>query len=414
MESTVHRSAPATVEPDRADALLADLARTTDQVFSLEELRSALLSGRRLTIKYGVDVTAPFLHLGHAVNLRMMRRCQEDGHKVIFLIGDFTTRIGDPTGRSKTRPVLAEEQIQANAREFLRQAGHALITDDPARFECRRNGEWYDAMPAGTLLGLCSRVTQARLMGRDMFRKRQAEGQDIFMHEMLYPVLQGWDSVMLDSDLTIVGSDQLFNEMMGRFFQERAVQRPQVVMTSRITAGLDGVNKQSKSLDNYIAMEDAPRLMFGKAMSLPDSLLWDWLEVYSDLPLPEIAARRAAVEAGANPRGAKLDLAESLVRIWHSVAAGRSEREWFDATFGRRDFPTDAPVVELGGSACRVLDALARACPELSRGELRRLLAQGAVSLGGAALGDPAAPLPPLPPEGGELRVGKLRFYRLR
>ena len=202
------------------------LARTTDQIVSLDELRSRLAGGRSLRIKYGVDVTAPFLHIGHAVNLWMMRHLQDGGHKVIFLIGDFTTRIGDPTGRNQSRRVIAQDQIEANARAFIEQVGMVLRTD-PEVFEVRRNSEWYEPMPLGRFFDLLSMLTYQRLIQRDMFQKRIAAGREIFLHEMLYPVLQGYDSVMLQADLTIVGTDQLFNEMMGRFYQERTSQPPQ-------------------------------------------------------------------------------------------------------------------------------------------------------------------------------------------
>jgi len=264
---------------------LSQLARTTDQVFSLDELRGRLATGRPLRIKYGVDVTAPFLHIGHAVNLWMMRLFQEHGHKVVFLIGDFTTQIGDPTGKDKRRIVPSEADIQRNAEEFLRQVGQVLLTDDDV-FEVRRNSEWWGRMGVGEFLTLVAQITHARLVERDMFQKRIAEHVEIHMHEMLYPILQGYDSVMLESDLTIVGSDQLFNEMMGRLYQERAGQAPQVVLTTQITPGTDGKEKQSKSLGNYIALADTPRDKFGKAMSIPDELVGPYVTVYTDLPPP--------------------------------------------------------------------------------------------------------------------------------
>src|SRR4051812_21174701 len=256
--------------------LLADLARTTDQIFSADELAGLLSSGRPLRIKYGVDCTAPFLHIGHAVNLWMMRRLQEEGHKVVFLLGDVTSAVGDPTGRSTTRPVLSAAEIDANARAFVEQVGLVLHTD-PAVFEIRRNSEWYSTMDTAGLLGLLAQVTHAQLMARDMFRRRLADGADIAMHELCYPVLQGYDSLALDADLTIVGSDQLFNEMLGRHYQQRAGRRPQVVITTKITAGIDGRAKQSKSLGNFIALTDSPREQFGKAMSLPDALVADYM-----------------------------------------------------------------------------------------------------------------------------------------
>jgi tyrosyl-tRNA synthetase len=397
-------------------------ARTTEEVVSLAEFKALLGSGRRLKIKFGADVTAGFLHLGHAVNLWMMREMQERGHLVQFLIGDFTTRIGDPTGRSGARVPPSRESIERDAEAFIRQVGRVLITDDPEVFEVRRNSEWWDKKNAGDLLSMAGSVTSTKLLSRDMFRARVEAGGEVRADEMLYPLLQGWDSVELGSDLTIVGSDQLFNESMGRLFQERAGQRPQVIITTRITAGLDGVKKQSKTLGNFVAIDDGPREMFGKVMSLPDRLVRSWLEVYTHLPLRRIEelcgpAPLAGSESGdppADPRGAKAALAFAIVERWHGWEAARAEADWFDSTFSRRDFPEDAPVVALGSGPKTPLELLARAAPELSGSELRRLLAQGGVELDGEALAASSAPIALSPGEEGLLRIGKRRFFKLR
>ena len=235
------------------ELLLSDIARTTEEIFSLDQLRERLNSKKKLTIKFGADVTASFLHLGHAVNLWMMRRFQEDGHKVIFLIGDFTTRIGDPTGKADTRPQIQRENIERDGQAFIEQIKNILITDDPEVFEVRKNSEWFDKMSVDKFLSLISLTTHSRLISRDMFQKRIQENKEIYTHELIYPILQGYDSFELDSDLTIVGSDQLFNEMMGKFYQEKFGQRPQTIITSKITPGLSGGPKQSKSLNNYVA-----------------------------------------------------------------------------------------------------------------------------------------------------------------
>jgi tyrosyl-tRNA synthetase len=291
----------------------------------------------------------------------MMRAFQERGHQVQFLIGDFTTRIGDPTGRSRTRTVPSPDEIERNAEDFVRQAGQVLITDDPRLFQVRRNSEWYDRMPAAELLGLLSQVTLGRLSSRDMFRERVAREEQIWAHGLVYPVLQGWDSVMLESDLTIVGSDQLINEMMGRFFQEKRRQRPQVIITSRITPGLDGVQKQSKSLDNYVALDDPPREKSGKVMSLPDALVPEWMEVYTGLPLQEIGQLKSDLAVGrAHPREAKLELAEAIVSLHHGPSAAKAERGWFAQTFSQGSLPADAPLVALDGPLTAI-DLVARA-----------------------------------------------------
>jgi len=388
--------------------LLADLARTTDQMFSAGELTELLSSGRPLRIKYGVDCTAPFLHLGHAVNLWMMRRLQEEGHKVVFLLGDVTTAVGDPTGRSATRPVLPAEQIEVNARAFVEQVGIVLSTD-PAVFEIRRNSEWYSTMDTTEVLRLLAQVTHAQLMARDMFRRRVAEGTDIAMHELCYPVLQGYDSLALDSDLTIVGSDQLFNEMLGRHYQQRAGRRAQVVITSKITPGIDGRAKQSKSLGNFIALTDTPRDKFGKAMSLPDALVAEYMLVYTLLPPDRIAA--AVHASGVAARDAKLQLAHEVVRRYHGDDAADAEREWFLETFARRSAPSDAPVMTVP-AVISAGDLVRRVRPDLSGNRARRLIAEGGVRLNGRTLDDAQQEV--TVEDGAVLQAGRRSWIRLQ
>jgi tyrosyl-tRNA synthetase len=360
-------------------------------------------------------VTASFLHIGHAVNLWMMREMQERGHLVQFLIGDFTTRVGDPTGRSGARVPPSREAIERDAAAFVRQVGKVLITDDPEIFEVRRNSEWWDDTALGDFIGLAGGVTAGKLLSRDMFRARAESGGEVRVDEMLYPILQGWDSVQLRSDLTIVGSDQLFNESMGRTFQEQSGQRPQVVITTRITPGLDGVRKQSKTLGNFIAIDDDPRVMFGKAMSLPDALIRDWLEVYTTVPPSRIASLCGADPKGdsPDPRAAKIELARAIVERWHGGSAALAEVEWFERTFSRGEFPADAPTACLPAGTYRALDLISRIAPELTRSELRRLAAGGAIEINGERLGRIDAPLQV--PTAGELRLrlGRRRFFRV-
>lgn len=388
------------------------LARTTDQIFSMEELREQLARGRPLRIKYGVDVTAPFLHIGHAVNLWMMRHFQEHGHVVVFLVGDFTTRIGDPTGKSKTRQVPSREEIDRNAEEFIRQVGQVLLTD-PAVFEVRRNSEWFDQMSVDEFMGLLSMVTHSRLIQRDMFQRRIEANHEIYMHELLYPILQGYDSYMLKSDLTIVGTDQLFNELMGRLYQEKFAQAPQVVMTSKITPGTDGKEKQSKTLGNYIALLDTPRDKFGKIMSIPDELLVQYLSVYTELPMAEVKAIEAGLADGSgHPMTAKKRLARALVARYHGEAAGEEEQRWFETTFSERKTPDDVPELRVAAGTT-LIDLLAGAVPEESKAALRRLLAQGGVRLGEAKLDAERAAEPFQFVEGDTLKVGKRRWFKL-
>lgn len=370
------------------NAVIDRLRRTTDLIVGEDDLRERLDSGRPLRIKYGVDCTAPDLHLGHAVNLWMMRQLQDLGHRVVFLLGDLTTRVGDPTGRSETRPVLTPAQIDANAASFLSQVSLVLRTD-PAVFEVRRNSEWYDAMPVAELLGLFAQVTHAQLMARDMFRDRVAAGREIAVHELVYPVLQGYDSFAMQSDLTIVGSDQLFNEQLGRHFQQRLGAPPQVVITTTITPGIDGRAKQSKSLNNYIGLTDSPRDKFGKLMSIPDELVEAYARVYTELPLETVAALADA--SGPAARDAKLRLAAAVVTRYHGAGVAKAELDAFRRTFSDRSEPADMPEISVALDRPTVLDLLRAAHPNASNSELRRLLRQGAVSVDGARLDDPAA-----------------------
>ncbi len=387
-------------------AILNRFARTTDEVYTLDELKERLEGGRPLRIKYGVDVTAPFLHIGHAVNLWMMRDLQEHGHVVEFLIGDFTTRIGDPTGRSKVRPPIDSAEIGQNAAAFIRQVSAVLLTD-PAVFEIRRNSEWWAHMGTEEFLRLLATVTHSKLIARDMFQRRVSAGEEIYLHELLYPVLQGYDSVMLQSDLTIVGTDQLFNELMGRFYQEKFGQPPQVVLTTRITPGTDGVEKQSKSLGNYIALADSPRDKFGKVMSIPDRLILPYFEVYTAVPLEELEPLRKSSD---DPMSWKLRLASEIVARYHGQDAAAREREWFVNTFSRKQAPPDAPVVRLTGPTT-LLELLREQLPDRSVSEIRRLIEQGAVEVNGAKRTKPNEVIS----VSGEaiVKVGKLKWFRV-
>lgn len=395
-----------------SDSLLDAVMRTADSIVGEERLRELLRDGRQLRIKYGVDCTAPHLHLGHGVNLWMMRRFQDAGHKVVFLLGDLTTRIGDPSGRDEARPALAPEVIDANAAAFLEQASLVLDTREEV-FEVRRNSEWYNQMPVSRLLELFALTTQAQLMARDMFQQRQASGREIALHELVYPVLQGFDSVAIESDLTIVGSDQLFNELMGRQYQQRLGQQPQTVITSVITPGLDGGAKQSKSLGNYIALTDTPRDKFGKVMTLIDPLVETWATVYTDEPQEVVAQLADASKlGGAAARDAKLDLAEAIVARHHGADEARRCRDDFQATFSRGELPGEIDVLEVDNKHIPLLDAVCAARPELSRSAARRLLEQGGARIDDGVVSDPDAVVDattsPL------LRTGRRHWVRIR
>lgn len=390
--------------------ILRPLHRNIDTIIGEEQLLDQLSSGKSLRIKYGVDCTAPDLHLGHAVNLWMMRHLQEHGHRVVFLLGDTTTQIGDPTGKSDTRPVLSRDAIDRNAQAFIDQVGLVLRTE-PEVFEVRRNSEWFDVMPVTELLSLFSMTTAAQLLSRDMFRERITAGREIALHELTYPVLQGYDSFAMQSDLTIVGSDQLFNEMMGRHFQQRLGASPQTLITTRITPGLDGGPKQSKSMGNYVALLDGPTEKFGKLMSLPDTLVEEWASAYTDLAEEEIGRLAAGVMMrGTRARDAKLQLAEAIVRRYHGSETALRSRQAFISTFSEGNEPDQMPVITAQTSSVLPLDLLRLARPDLSNNALRRLLVQRAVRVNGIVLvEDSRIAL------GGEavLRVGPRAWWRV-
>jgi tyrosyl-tRNA synthetase len=388
------------------------LQRTAADVITAADLRARMAGGRQLRIKYGVDVTAPFLHIGHGVNLWAMRELQQAGHKVMLLIGDFTTRIGDPTGRSAARPVIPAGQIERDAEAFVEQAGRILLTD-PAVFEVRRNSEWWSPMRLESFVSLLAEVTHARLIQRDMFAARIAGGAEIRMHELLYPVLQGYDSCALESDLTVVGTDQHFNELMGRFLAERLGQPPQVVVTTQMTPGTDGRGKQSKSLGNYIAISDSPRDMFGKSMKLPDHLITIYLRHYTMVPLAEIDALEGALTAGeVNPMTAKRLLGRELVARYYTADAAAREDDWFGRVFSAHSVPDEMPSIRVDDPNATLLDLLGHCQPGQSRTQLRRLITDGSVRLDGRQkLTDPDQRHPVS--SGDAIRVGKRRWFRI-
>lgn len=396
---------------DKTDEIIASFARTTEEIFSLDELKKLFFSGRQLRMKFGVDVTAPDLHIGHAVNLWMYRKLQELGHKIVFLIGDFTTQIGDPTGKNKMRPIIPPDEIEKNAEAFIKQT-KIVLHNNPDLTEIRRNSEWYDKLSAKELLSLMSMVTHDRLMAREMFRKRMQEGKEIYEHELVYPILQGYDSVMLQADLTIIGSDQLYNEMMGRFFQEKFGQIPQIIITTKITPGIDGKEKQSKSLGNYIGLAHSPREKFGRIMSMPDNLIIQYFKVYTEVPLEEIA--RMEKDLSSNPMKFKIWLAKEIVQRYHGEKVAEEELQWFKKTFSEQQIPEDAPMISLGFDSANILKIL-RKCfslKEKSNSEIRRLIKQGAVKVNNRIV-ENYEEIILLPSSGANLKVGKRNWFKI-
>jgi len=391
--------------------LLESFSRTTDDFFSLKEFEVLLDSNKKIKIKYGVDVTSPFLHIGHAVNLWMMRELQDLGHKVIFLIGDFTTQIGDPTGRSNTRPIIPQEEIDKNAEEFIRQAKMVLRFDDPNLLEIRRNSEWFSKYKLSDFLKLLSLVTHARLISRDMFQKRISNQEDIYLHEMIYPILQGYDSYVLESDLTIIGSDQLFNEMLGRFYQQKFGQTPQVIITTKITQGIDGKAKQSKSLDNYIGLGHSSRDKFGRCMKIPDNLIVDYLSIYTKVSSDDISIINKNVSS--DPMKYKKFLAGEIIKRYHSEATALSELEWFENTFSKKITPEDIPVLELDEFSWVAMDLLKKYFnSSKSSSEVRRLFQQGAVSVNSKKI--PSFDTPVKLDSGDIVKVGKRTWFKIK
>lgn len=385
--------------------------RAVEEIITNEELNKKLASGKKLRIKFGVDVTAPTLHIGNAVNLWKMRELQEQGHQVVFLIGDFTTKIGDPTGRVDVRKKTVAKNINIWAKNFIKEISKILLTDKKV-FEVRKNSEWFDKMKAEDLVNLLNFFTHSRVIERDMFQQRIKDGREIRLPELIYPILQGYDSVMLKSDLTIIGSDQLFNENMGRFLQVKFGQPPQVVVTTTITPGLDGGPKMSKSLGNYIGLGDSPTDKFGKAMRLLDNLIVSYLNTYTDVSLEEIKKIESELKSGRNPMGAKLFFAEALVGRYHGKERSRYEKEKFLKTFSSHEFPDKISGKKLHYGLWDPVVLLFSTGLVKSKTEARRLIMQNAVAIDRGKLTDVKEKV--AIKTGTMIRVGKRRFLRIK
>ena len=372
-----------------------------------QKLARSIATGVPLRIKLGLDPTAPDIHLGHTVVLNKMRQLQDLGHQVIFLIGDFTSMIGDPSGRNTTRPPLTREQIEANAKTYYAQASMVL---DPARTEIRYNSEWSDPLGARGMIQLASRYTVARMMERDDFTKRFKSGVPISVHEFLYPLMQGYDSVALKSDLELGGTDQKFNLLVGRELQKEYGQEPQCILTMPLLEGTDGVDKMSKSKNNYIGISESPDAMFGKLMSISDTLMWRYFELLSFRSMEEIAALEAETQAGRNPRDAKVMLAQEIVARFHSAQAAEGALASFEARFRDGAMPEDMPEVKVAGAPIGILKLLREAGLVASGSEAQRNLEQGGVRIDGVKIEDKGLQL-----QSGiyVLQVGKRKFARV-
>jgi tyrosyl-tRNA synthetase len=389
---------------------LDELCRGAEEVLLREDLATGLASGRRLKVKAGFDPTAPDLHLGHVVLLNKMRQFQDFGHEVIFLIGDFTGMIGDPSGKSTTRPPLTREEVAANAKTYTDQVYKVL---DPDKTRLEFNSRWMGKMDAVGLVELAAKHTVARMLERDDFQKRYKAGKPISVHEFLYPLVQGYDSVALQADIELGGTDQKFNLLVGRHMQQAYGQSPQVVMTMPLLEGLDGVNKMSKSLGNYIGITEPPLEMFGKLMSISDELMWRYFELLSARALDEIAKLKRSVADGVNPRDIKFLLGEEIVTRFHDAAAAQRAREDFVARHRDQTAPDDLPLIRVaaGDGSIGIAHLLKAAGLVESTSEAFRLIQQGGVRIDGERVDDRSLSIP-----AGEehvVQVGRRRFARV-
>ncbi|BED88179.1 MULTISPECIES: tyrosine--tRNA ligase [unclassified Pseudoalteromonas] len=361
---------------------LAEIKRGAEEILIEDELVEKLKSGKKLKIKAGFDPTAPDLHLGHTVLINKMKTFQDLGHEVIFLIGDFTGMIGDPTGKNVTRKPLTREDVLANAETYKEQVFKIL---DPAKTTVAFNSQWMENLGAAGMIKLAANQTVARMLERDDFKKRYGSGQPIAIHEFLYPLVQGWDSVALESDVELGGTDQRFNLLMGRELQKVEGQKPQTVLMMPLLEGTDGVQKMSKSLGNYIGITDAPNDMFGKVMSISDVLMWRYYDLLSSLSIEEIAAQKQRVEQGTNPRDIKIELAKELIARFHSEEDAQAAHDDFIKRFQKKALPDEIPelTITIADEGILIANLLKEANLVASTSEAMRMIKQGAVKLNG-------------------------------
>jgi tyrosyl-tRNA synthetase len=396
------------------DEQLEFLKKGTVDVIREEDLKAKLersaKTGKPLRVKLGLDPTAPDIHVGHTVVIRKLKAFQDLGHTVIFLIGDFTGMIGDPSGKNVTRPPLSREEVNANAETYKRQMFKLL---DPDKTELRFNGEWMDKFTAVDFIRLCAKTTVKQILERDDFTKRLNEEKPISLHELLYPLVQGYDSVALNADIELGGTDQKFNLLMGRNLQREFDQEPQVVITTPLLEGLDGVNKMSKSLNNYIGIDESPNDMFGKVMSISDELMWRYYDLVTDLTPSEIAALKSAIEGGKNPRDTKVNLAKLIIKDFHSEADAIAAEDEFNRRFVKKEIPDEIEEVSIAAQTYRLADLVVASGLVATKGEARRLIDQGGVKINGEKATSAGVEIDMVAERSLVLQVGKLKFARL-
>lgn len=381
------------------------LNRGAEEVIDRKHLEAALASGVKLRVKLGIDPTAPDLHLGHAVVLRKLKAFQDLGHTIVLIIGDFTARIGDPSGRDKTRPPLTESEVASNMKNYLRQAGKIL---NIKKTEVVHNKKWLGRLSGVDLFELLSQISVQQIMERDDFKKRLAAQQSIRMHELLYPVMQGYDSVAIKADVELGGTDQTFNLLVGRSLMEKRGMKPQDILTVPLLEGTDGERKMSKSLGNYIGIADEPNDMFGKIMSIPDRLVGKYFLLCTDLTGVDIDAFKKALK----PKELKERLGVEIVKLYHGEKAATAARENFEKLFSKGEIPDDVPELKLGTKSISTLDLVMKSGVLKSKSEARRLIEQGGLELSGRTVTDPQATQQCT---GGEIvRIGKKRFFKLK
>ena len=389
------------------------LKRGTAEIFTEDELARKLAvsarTGRKLRIKLGLDPTSPDIHLGHTVVLRKMRQFQDLGHKAVLIIGDYTARIGDPTGQNSTRPILSPDQIEQNARTYFEQAGK-ILDISAEKLEIKYNSEWLEKLTLMELIQIAAKKTVAQMLQRDTFKKRMQADVDVYTHEFLYPLMQGYDSVMIESDVELGGTDQTFNNLVGRDIQKGYGQQPQIVITMPILVGLDGKEKMSKSKGNYIGVTDEPNDMFGKVMSISDDMMENYFTLLTDLSAEKIS--ELVDPDKTHPKEAKVLLGKMIVSQFYSEAAAGAAAAEFDKVFAHGQLPDEIPEFTLPSEPLSVKQLLLTCKLVETGGEAKRLCAQSAVSVGGKKVSDPNAQITPT--DGMAIQVGKRRFARIK